>query len=238
MLSMKTTPNHTGVKISGDYFDLDELNQAIYKVIGKEGEYHGYEGSRLRILGVSYEIRHAAQGDRNVEFVFNGLHEHTKKQHGFIAPDKNIYFSAEVLWPELLYAAYALRDFVRLYSDKRGDLLADTYTPVIAKFQALVLECLQGHVPGEEYAAILEAFRKSPSVNEYAVQYVDLLNLKYIGMNRQQREKSLSAIAMKLTLQDSEYQAFRKQVINAAAPGKQPIHEIGIQAEYPEQVEW
>ena len=64
MLSMKTTPNHTGVKISGDYFDLDELNQAIYQVIGKEGENHGYEGSRLRILSVSYEIRHAAQRSR------------------------------------------------------------------------------------------------------------------------------------------------------------------------------
>ncbi|MFC4713346.1 DUF6904 family protein [Planococcus dechangensis] len=238
MLSMKTTPNHTGVKISGDYFDLDELNQAIYKVIGKEGEYHGYEGSRLRILSISYEIRHAAQGDRNVDFVFNGLHEHTKKQHGFIAPDKNIYFSAEVLWPELLYAAYALKDFTRLYQDKQGDLLADVHAPVIAKFQALVLDCLHGHVPEEEYKAILEAFRKSPPVNDYAIQYVDLLNLKYIDMTRQQREKSLSTIAMKLALQDPEYQAFRKQVIGAAAPGKQPIHEIGIQAEYPEQVEW
>lgn len=238
MLSMKTTPNHTGVKISGDYFDLDELNQAIYKVIGKESEYQGYEGSRLRILGISYEIRHAAQGDRNVDFVFNGLHEHTKKQHGFIASDKNIYFSTEVLWPELLYAVYALRDFVRLYQGKRGDLLADVHTPVINKFQALVLECLQGRVPKEEYEAILQAFRKSPSVNDYAIQYVDLLNLKYIDMTRQQREKSLSAIAMKLTLQDPEYQAFRKQVISAAAPGKQPIHEIGIQAEYPENVEW
>ncbi|MBT2582740.1 hypothetical protein [Planococcus sp. ISL-109] len=238
MLSMKTTPNHTGVKISGDYFDLDELNQAIYKVIGKEGEYQGYEGSRLRILGISYEIRHAAQGDRNVDFVFNGLHEHTKKQHGFIAPDKNIYFSAEVLWPELLYAAYALRDFIWLYQGKQGNLLADIHAPAIAKFQALVLDCLQGHVPKEEYEAILEAFLKAPTVNGYATQYVDLLNLKYIDMTRQQREKSLSAIAMKLAMQDPEYQAFRKQVIGAAAPGKQPIHEIGIQAEYPENVEW
>lgn len=238
MLSMKTTPNHTGVKISGDYFDLDELNQAIYKVIGKESEYHGYEGSRLRILGISYEIRHAAQGDRNVDFVFNGLHEHTKKQHGFIAPDKNIYFSAEILWPELLYAAYALRDFVRLHQDKRGDLLADVHAPIIARFQALVLECLEGHVPKEEYAAILEAFRKSPSVNGYAIQYVDLLNLKYIDMTRQQREKSLSTIAMKLAGQDPEYQAFRKQVIGAATPDKRPIHEIGIHAEYPDKIEW
>ena len=41
MLTMKSTPNHTGVKISGDYFDLDELNQAIYRVIGQEDQYYG-----------------------------------------------------------------------------------------------------------------------------------------------------------------------------------------------------
>ncbi len=238
MLTMKSTPNHTGVKISGDYFDLDELNLAIYKVIGQEDQYYGYEGSRMRILGISYEIRHAAQGDRNVDFVFNGLHEHTMKQHGFIAPDKNIYFSTEVLWPELIYAAIALKDFVKLYQEDKKSTQWDIHLPVIARFQSLVLDCLQGHVPVEEFDVIFNAFNQQASVNDYAIQYVDLLNLKYIGMDKEQREKSLSTIAMKIAVQDQEYEAFRKQVIAAASPHKKPIHEIAIQAEYPENVEW
>lgn len=238
MLTMMSTPNHTGVKISGDYFDLDELNQAFYNVIGKEDQYLDFEGSRRRILGVSYEIRHAAQGDRNVEFVFNGLHEHTMKEHGFIAPDKNIYFSVEILWPELIYAAIALKDFVSLYQKRISQSIWDLHLPVIYRFQSLVLDCLRGHIPDNEYETVLAAFSQPTTVDDYAVQYVDLLNLKYIGMTKEQRERSLSAIAMKLAVQDKEYQAFRQQVLAAANPAKKPIHEIEIAAEYPEDFEW
>ena len=238
MLTMTSTPNHTGVKISGDYFDLDDLNQALYKVIGKEEQYHGYEGSRMRILGISYEIRHAAQGDRNVEFVFNGLHEHTMKEHGFIAPDKNIYFSVEILWPELIYAAIAMKDFVTLYQKQASKSVWDIHLPVIYRFQSLVLDCLQGHVPDEEYETILKGFNHPVTVDDYAVQYVDLMNLKYIGMTKEQREQSLSTIALKLAVQDKDYQAFRQQVVATATPGKKRIHEINISAEYPEDFEW
>lgn len=238
MLTMMTTPNHTGVKISGDYFDLDDLNQAFYQVIGKDGQYHGYEGARMRILGISYEIRHAAQGDRNVEFVFNGLHDHTKKQHGFIAPDKNIYFSVEILWPELIFAAIALKDFVSLYQKNSSKSIWDIHLPVIYRFQSLVLDCLQGHIPDDQYETILKAFNQPVTMDDYAIQYVDLMNLKYIGMTKEQREQSLSTIAIKLAVQDKEYQAFRQQVLAAAAPGKRQIHEIEVSAEYPEDFEW
>src|SRR5690606_9685754 len=185
-----------------------------------------------------YDIRHAAQGDRNVEFVFNGLHEHTMKEHGFIAPDKNIYFSVEILWPELIYAAIALRDFVSLYQKRVSQSVWDIHLPVIHRFQSLVLDCLQGHIPDEEFKSVLAAFSQQVSVDDYAIQYVDLLNLKYIGMTKEQREKSLSTIAMKLAVQDKEYQTFHQQVIAAATPGKKQIHEIEVAAEYPEDIEW
>src|SRR5690606_31660954 len=162
----------------------------------------------MRILGIYYEIRHAAQGDRNVDFVFNGLHEHAMKEHGFIAPDKNIYFSAEVLWPEVIYAAIALKDFVSLYQKRTAHSVWDIHLPVIYRFQSLVLDCLQGHIPDDHYETVLKAFNEPSTVDDYAVQYVDLLNLKYIGMTKQQREESLSAIALKLAVQDKDYQAF------------------------------
>lgn len=238
MLTMATTPNLTGVKISGDYFDLDELNQALYHIVGDENKYYDYAGSRMRILSISYEIRHAAQGDRNVESVFNGLHDHTKKQHGFIAPDKNIYFSTEILWPEMLYAAIALKDFVKLY---RSDLKFpdwNLHLPIITHFQTLILDCLQGQVPDEDYHLILQAFDQAPSVEEYAIQYIDFLNLKYIDMPKTEHEKVLPVIAMKIAAQDKDYAAFRAQVLAAANPEKRSIHEIRLQAEYPEEIEW
>lgn len=238
MLTITATPNQTGVKVSGDYFDLDELNQALYKVLGPEGKYMGYEGSRMRILGVSYEIRHAAQGDRNIEFIFNGLNEHVKKHKGMIAPDKNIYYSTEVLWPEIIYTAIALKDFIQLHLKEAGGTQWDPLLHVIARFQAVVLECLQGHVPEEEYKKVLEAFQAAPTVHDYATQYVDFLNLRYLDMTKDQREKNLGAIAFRLAVHDQDYMAFRKQVMAAAEPSKKSIHEIAINLEYPEQIEW
>lgn len=238
MLTIQNTPNHAGVKISGDYFDLDELNKAIYHVIGDENKYHNFTGSRTRLLGIAYEIRHAAQGDRNIEPVFNGMTEHTKKQHRFIAPDKNIYFSAEVLWPEILYAIVALNDFVRLHQEDVEFPDWDPELHLIRHFQALVLDCLHGQVPEEQYQTILKTFSQTPTVKDYAVQYIDFLNLKFIDMPKQQRENTLPAVAVKIAIQDNDYQAFRQQVLTAATPAKKAIHEIQFKAEYPEQIDW
>lgn len=238
MLSLRNTPNHAGVKISGDYFDLDALNKAIYHVIGNEKKYHNYAGSRNRLLGIAYEIRHAAQGDRNIDPVFNGLTEHTKKQHSFIAPDKNIYFSVEILWPEMLYAIVALNDFMRLHKKDTEFPEWDPEIHFIRSFQALVLDCLHGQVPEEQYKLILKSFSQTPTVKDYAIQYIDFLNLKYIDMHKQQRENSLAAVAVKIAVQDNDYQAFRQQVLAAANPAKKSIHEIQFKAEYPEEIDW
>ena len=234
MLTITNTPNTAGVKISGDYFDLDRLNQAIYHVIGDEEKYYDYAGARMRILSISYEIRHAAQGDRNIESVFNGLHEHIKKQHEFIAPDKNIYFSVEVLWPEILFAALALKDFVRMHRKELENPEWDLHIHTISDFQALILDCLHGQIKEEEFQAIMQAFSNAAPLEEYAVQYIDFLNLKYIDLTKPQREKILPTIAAKVAVQDQDYLSFRQQVLTAATPAKKAIHEISIQAEYPE----
>lgn len=238
MLTLQNTPNHAGVKISGDYFDLEELNKAIYHVIGDEKKYHNYTGSRTRILGISHAIRQAALGERNVETVYNGLTEHAKKQKSFISPDKNIYFSTEVLWPEILYAAVALKDFVRLHREESAFPDWEPEVHVITHFQSLVLDCLHGQVPEEEYQIIMKTFSQAPSVGDYAIQYIDFLNLKYIDMAKQQRESALSSVAMKIAVQDKDYTAFRQQVLAAANPTKKGIHEIYFKADYPDEIDW
>lgn len=65
MLAIKTTEKLTGVTVSGTYWDLNALYDALSNVIGEEGSYHEYEACWLRVLGLCYDIRHAYQGDRN-----------------------------------------------------------------------------------------------------------------------------------------------------------------------------
>jgi len=49
MISIQSTEQLTGVQICGDFWDLDELINAIYKVTGDANKYYDYQGPRLRI---------------------------------------------------------------------------------------------------------------------------------------------------------------------------------------------
>ena len=97
MISIQSTEQLTGVRISADYWDLDELINAIYKVTGDENKYYDYQGPRLRILSVCYKLRHAMLGEHHLEFVSNGLNKSVLTQHELIFPNKNVYFSTEIL---------------------------------------------------------------------------------------------------------------------------------------------
>lgn len=238
MLSVISTPNHTGVKISGDYFDLEELNQSIYKIIGDEGKYFGFEGGRKRILSVAYRIRQAAQGDQNIEFVFNALHEQIKKKHGFIAPNKNIYYSTEILWPEILFTAFALKNFVQFYSKETASSRWDLHFHTVMKFQSLILDCLRGHTSEEAFNIIQQAFDTTASTEDYAIQYIDLLNVRYIGLTAAQRLESLPAISLKIFRQDQDYINLRNQILQAASSSKKAIHDVPLSIRYPEEIEW
>ena len=50
MLQITNTPQYAGVTVVGDYQGLDELYEALHAVVGKEGEYPGYDMVRLRVL--------------------------------------------------------------------------------------------------------------------------------------------------------------------------------------------
>ena len=239
MLSIAHTENLTGARISGDYFDLDEFNQALYAVIGDENKYYDWEGSRTRILGVAYEIRHALQGERHVDFVANGLAKASMKHHDIVTSGKNIYYSVKVLWPELIFTTIALNDFVRLYAKERTHASLDVHIAAIRKFQSTVGEALQTIVPQEEYIQFMSALSSNETnVQEYAIQFVDMLNLNYIDSTKEQREKSLGMIALKLAIQDKDYIAFKNQVLNSANKTKSDIHDISLTKKYPEEIEW
>jgi hypothetical protein len=239
MLSISHTENLTGARISGDYWDLDEVNQAFYAVIGDENKYYDWEGSRLRVLGVSFEIRHALQGDRNVDFVNNGLTKESMKHNDVVASEKNIYYSVEVLWPELIFIAIALNDFVRLYAYKHTHPSLDVHVTTIRKFQGAIGETLQKVLTKDEHSRFMSILSSNETnVQDYAIQFVDMLNLNYINSTKEKREKSLGMIALKLAVQDTDYTDFRDQVLSSANKTKSDIHDLSITAKYPKVIEW
>ncbi|WP_313892828.1 DUF6904 family protein [Psychrobacillus sp.] len=239
MLALKNTENLTGASISGDYWDLDELCTALYHITGDENRYFNLQGSRMRLLGITYDLRHAYQGDRNIEFVFNGLHKEWMKQHDFIAPDKNAYYSVEILWPELIYALFAINDFIKLYKKDKHATDFDIHIVTIRKFQGIIAEGLKENMSGEEHKALLATiFEPTATVDEYAIQYIDMLNLSYIGMMKEQRTKAFSTVAKNIVEENQEYQSIKQQVIAEANKTKSSIHDLRLNVEYPEDIEW
>ena len=78
MLSVQKSSNTNGVILRGDFFDLDRLYFAIMKFTGFHGKddqcvFDNCSEACENLLGLCYEIRHAWQGDRGIEEVYNGI---------------------------------------------------------------------------------------------------------------------------------------------------------------------
>jgi hypothetical protein len=79
MIYIEKAKDSNGVFLKGDFFDLDRLYFAIFKFTG----YHGMDDQCVfpgcaaiceSLLGLCYEMRHAWQGERGLEQVYNGIH--------------------------------------------------------------------------------------------------------------------------------------------------------------------
>ncbi len=108
MIKLENTPKALGITIKGDYYDLNELYDAVCqpadlyftfifnalkeKYPSNPERYEDligdYDYAHNCILGLCYDIRHAYQGDRDIEYM---------------REDKNKYYKVDVLYPWMIY---------------------------------------------------------------------------------------------------------------------------------------
>ncbi|HLU23427.1 MAG TPA: hypothetical protein VKZ77_13260 [Bacillaceae bacterium] len=250
MIQVKNTPNYIGVTISGDYYDFETLYDSLHAIVGDEWEWEDYEGARLRVLGVCYDIRHALMGHREVMFVENGLDEYKMKQLSVIANDKNIYLACNVLWPEVLFVLMALNDFIRLYAKKqsKGNYYAlndyrNVWDPSIAtvrSFQAVIAKCMKETIPETSINRVIKLMNHDYSwADNYATQYLDELNCRFIEMEAEKRIKNITIMAKRIAEKGREYQAVNEAVLKATREYNCHMTEIRMStSEYPEFIEW
>ena len=249
MILVKNTPNNLGVEILGDYYDFENLYDALHAIVGVENQYPAYRLSRLRILGVCYDIRHAILGDREYEFVDNGINSEIMKYKGFIAPEKNLYLKINVFWPEMLFIQMVLNDFVILYakgnSKEHFDFLMDNKNiwdhaiSNVRMLQVAVCKCIKELTTDATYKRMLSFMNsKYKEFDNFLPQYVDLLNIKFINMKDEKRLKNISIMAKRIMEQGIEYQILNEEIREAAKEYDCPVEEIRINTEYPEEYEW
>ncbi|NLC76640.1 MAG: hypothetical protein GX750_03345 [Clostridia bacterium] len=256
MITIKNTPNLTGVIISGDFYDLYNLVNAFHEITINEysDKHHQYIDISTRVLGLCYDIRHAYQGDREVELVDNHMTEDKMKWHSVITPRNNVYYSCNYLYPEMFFVMLALNALVELRimdlaktkyqykgtMDRR--VIWDETIATIRLFQAEFVKCVKDTVTQGTFARWLNVMnREYIHIEDIAGQYIDMLNIKYIKMTKEKRLKNLSSIAKRIAefRYDKDHREIKEVVMKAAGeyqcePGE--IKLLGI--EYPEAFEW
>jgi Domain of unknown function (DUF6904) len=251
MLTLKNTANLAGIELAGDYQDLDTLYMALLMIIGDEGDYGDYEGARLRTLGVMYDIRHAFQGDREFEFVDNGMDADSMKLRGMITPESNLYYKVNVYYPEALFVTMAINDFIRLYAKKQAKSatfplvdkknLWDAHIATARLFQSLVANCLTEAVTEASYKRILNLLHKDYTWTDgYTTQYLDMLNIRYLNIEgKEERAKALSTTVKRMVEKGKEYQEIEQGVRETAIANDCSTEDISLSNwHYPEDVEW
>ncbi|NMB96232.1 MAG: hypothetical protein GYA02_06425 [Clostridiaceae bacterium] len=135
MIIVEKSPDTSGVVLKGDFFDLDRLYFTIFKFTGFCGiddncNFPGYDEICENLLGLCYEIRHARQGDRSIEQVYNGIdskwfddyidngNDYFEPTYRFSRKDfpdvteKNTYFSLLLSFPEAVFYALIITELL------------------------------------------------------------------------------------------------------------------------------
>ncbi len=239
MLSVKTTENLAGVTVSGTYWDLNALYDALTNVIGEEESYPEFEACRIRV-----------QGDRN----------RGKIEYG------DEVFSFEYLWPEMVFIYGVLDEFVRLssgslcylrqegaerlfYNPETKDELLDRLPDDIAfvcYFRNLIINALQRTIDEKRFKKIHRALEDRYSYtlmkryyNNFCTQWVDIQNVKYLKRAPEKRKTYLATISEKILFDNSDYDALEDGVYEFARVCGVPYYEIELtDIQYPDEIEW
>lgn len=242
MLSAQHTPNLTGVLLAGDFHDFDDLYEALHRIIGGEEE-RTYVASRIRVLNLCYNLRHAAMGNRNAGFKDHGLGDDQMKFLSLVGPRQNLYLSFETLWPEMLFNVFALNHIIESYKRSTKAHIWDGNIAVVRKFQSVILRLVGETVTEKQFVS----FKKWADDNsafsymfyeDFYPQYLDYLNESWIKMDREKREKNFNIYAKRLTQTTSDYERQRKQIDEVAKEDGVSPQEIYYETDESLEIIW
>lgn len=260
MIRVTNTPNLTGITISGDFDDLDGLVDALYAITITDFEPDLTKKDlrllniSLRVLGLAYDVRHAAQGDREVYTEPNAIQQHHLARLGSDFPTTNARFACNILYPESILMNMAMNELVmhrmlklaksRYEYDAPTDqaVTADRAIAVIRLFQSCCSDAI-GEVLSKPSLTRWRniVYDRLTDVAQIAHPFVDSWNLRYLKMDRETRAKKLGTITKRLAeyRYDSENMEYRRAIdefVEEHGCAESDVRFDGL--DYPEQIEW
>ncbi len=256
MIIIKNTENLAGVYISGDFNDLDKLVDAFYAITIDDFSEKNKKHVEIstRVLGLCYDIRHAFQGDREVELVANGMDQDKMKFHSIIAPENNVYYKCNCLYPEMFFVMLALNELVELrirelvksragYNDALDkNVIWDDVIATIRSFQGAFVKCVKEVLTEAAFKRWL-TLMNGDSINIWGIagQYVDLQNIRFINMSKEKRLKNITIIAKRIAefRTDNEHSNIKEVVVEGAREDGCAEGRIRLEGiEYPDEIVW
>ncbi|MEN0661053.1 hypothetical protein NST11_17095 [Caldifermentibacillus hisashii] len=239
MLKAINTTNMAGIRTIGDFNDFEQLYEAIHQILPEEGEDMEVEDSRLRVLGFCYDLRHALMGDRDYEYVDNGLNDDIIQQLGIVGPKKNLYLAFPTFYPEMIFVTFALNYFISEYEAKRKKTTWDSCPGIARNFQNAVLACLKETLTPQKFINSIRLLNSNPSIlKNYRTQYLDFLNLRFLEWDPTKREQNISILVKRIIEKGTEYQQIERKIMQAAYKYQCLPSEIELNEEYPEHIDW
>ena len=258
MLRVQPTKNLTGVMIQGDFDTFYNMVDSIYHLTGfAEDMNDPYYAVKMHLLGLCYELRHAFMGDRDVILEKNHLEAEKQEWHGIVAPKENLYYSVNMLFPEMIFLSLAVPQMYDVssvnygykYQKNRGN---DDRLPVIpyAEFArdkanldvlfAGVWQALSEVVgDADTEKLIFMKNRGMESYWNYLTQYVDRCNVEYMKTPVEKRKDKLRNVAKRLIKKPDAYYRMESDLQYAAKEYHACVHELyDPRVEYPDVVEW
>lgn len=261
MLRMQPTKNLTGVTIQADFDTFYDLVHSIYNITGPGMENYDdpYYGVKHRLLGLCYDLRHAFMGDREVFLEKNSLCEEKQEWHGIQAPEKNLYYSVNIFFPEMIFLAlsvpkmlvFSYKHYGHKYH-KNEDTFIGLKMPVIPYAQyvrdranldvlcAAVWEAL-GEVIGEEEMEklIFNMQRSNELYMHYVTHYVDRCNVELLKTDVEKRKDKLRNITKRLMKKPEAYKKMETDLRYWAKEYHASIYALeDPRVEYPDEVDW
>ncbi|MBQ8043742.1 MAG: hypothetical protein IJ272_06295 [Clostridia bacterium] len=242
MLKAKLTDNLAGLTISGDHEDLDKLYDAISHLIKGEPNTIQEYTMQNHLYGFLYDVRHAYQGDREIELIDNWVSEDVRKWHGFKKSeitDRNAYFSFNYPLPDILLDMVLIQHFIRKVHKKENDIY-NPYINIVNLFYSIALDPLYQVLAPGKFNTIKKGLLESVvPVKSFCPQWFQMITCDYLKWPKDKRLKHLPKIADEIYnfIEYEDYANIKIDTDNYCKKNNCTLDDVTM-GEYPTEIIW
>ena len=242
MLKIKLTENYTGFEICGDYDELNFLYDSIHYLIKEEAETIEEEIMQNHIYGFLYDVRHAYQGDRDIELIDNELREEVREWKNIKkreVTDLNLYYKFNYLLPDLIEDIILIKHFKRKVIKEEIDIF-NVYNNYVDLFYSLIIQELSSIVTKVQFKKIKKGLIES-LINDriFYPQWFELISVEYTKMSKEKRKKEIMHIVDSIYNYHTyiDYSEMKLDIKKMCEEKKCNLDDLHY-SNYPEEIVW